>query len=120
MSRKQEKNIMKCQVINIRQENLRKLGYKNLEEWLKNPNHIYIGRNMSFYIKGAYESKWKNPFKVKEHGNKCLELYKYYIQKNPELLEQLDELEGKVLGCFCKPASCHGDILKELLERRSK
>ena len=25
-----------------------------------------------------------------------------------------DELKGKTLGCFCKPKSCHGDVLVEL------
>lgn len=28
---------------------------------------------------------------------------------------------GKVLGCFCKPKACHGDILAEVLnELKSK
>jgi hypothetical protein len=26
-------------------------------------------------------------------------------------------LKGKVLGCFCKPKECHGDILVELVEK---
>lgn len=26
------------------------------------------------------------------------------------------ELEGKNLGCWCKPEACHGDILVELIE----
>lgn len=25
-------------------------------------------------------------------------------------------MKGKILGCFCKPKSCHGDILVELVE----
>ncbi|MFD1444291.1 DUF4326 domain-containing protein [Thermoactinomyces vulgaris] len=25
-------------------------------------------------------------------------------------------MKGKVLGCFCKPRACHGDILVELVE----
>ena len=33
----------------------------------------------------------------------------------------IGELEGKVLGCWCKPLGCHGDVLVEVLEcsRRS-
>ena len=30
---------------------------------------------------------------------------------------QVHELQGKTLGCFCKPHPCHGDIIKEYLDR---
>lgn len=30
---------------------------------------------------------------------------------------QVRALEGKRLGCFCKPLSCHGDVIVECLER---
>ena len=29
--------------------------------------------------------------------------------------EQVNELSGKTLVCYCKPHSCHGDVLIELL-----
>ena len=29
----------------------------------------------------------------------------------------LNELEGKKLGCFCSPLSCHGDVLLYLIRR---
>jgi hypothetical protein len=29
------------------------------------------------------------------------------------------ELDGRTLGCWCKPLACHGDILVELLETTS-
>ena len=29
-------------------------------------------------------------------------------------MNDLDELKGKTLGCWCKPNNCHGDILIEL------
>ena len=28
----------------------------------------------------------------------------------------LEPLRGKVLGCYCKPLACHGDVIVELLE----
>ena len=34
------------------------------------------------------------------------------------LLEHLSELENKTLGCFCKPKSCHGDILIKLIQEQ--
>ncbi len=105
-------------VINCKKENLIKLGYKDLEDWQKDPNHVYIGRDMSFYIKGAKGSKWGNPFNVKKYGReKCLELYREYLMNNKELLSQLHELKGKILACWCKPDDCHGDVILEFIEK---
>jgi hypothetical protein len=40
--------------------------------------------------------------------------YRAWLMGNPELLMRLPELKGKVLGCWCAPEACHGDILSEL------
>jgi hypothetical protein len=51
-------------VVNCKKNELNKLGYADFAEWLKSsPDHVYIGRNMSFYVPGAVGSKWGNPFK---------------------------------------------------------
>jgi hypothetical protein len=34
----------------------------------------------------------------------------------PELMAALGEIRGKVLGCWCKPAACHGDVLARLAD----
>ena len=75
---------------------------------------VYIGRG----------SVWGNPFTVKEFGrDRCIEMYREYIIKqldqDPELVQELLALKGKTLGCFCKPQSCHGDILVDLIEQYS-
>lgn len=31
------------------------------------------------------------------------------------ILDHLEELKGKTLGCFCKPLACHGDVLIDLV-----
>lgn len=72
---------------------------------------VYIGRG----------SIWGNPFTVEQFGrDECIEKYEQYIRDklrlNPELWQELQKLEGKVLGCFCKPKRCHGDILVKILE----
>lgn len=41
--------------------------------------------------------------------------YRDYIIHNKKLMNDLHELEGKVLGCWCKPKACHGDVLVELV-----
>ncbi|MEI6880393.1 MAG: DUF4326 domain-containing protein [Bacteroidota bacterium] len=85
----------------------------------KEPYDIYIGRG----------SKWGCPYTVikdrptlaKEIVNskeEALSKYKEYVLNSPELMESLDELDGKVLGCFCKPELCHGDVLLELIAQK--
>ena len=68
---------------------------------------IYIGRG----------SKWGNPYRIGDNGDRgdVIEQYRKWIQTQPDLLDSLEELRGKRLGCFCKPKACHGDILIELL-----
>lgn len=87
---------------------------------LKNESFdIYIGRG----------SKWGCPYTIikdrptladfiVDSKEEALAKYKEYVLASPELMEALDELEGKVLGCFCKPELCHGDVLLELLSKK--
>lgn len=73
---------------------------------------IYIGR----------PSKWGNPFIEGKDGTRkeVIQKYRKYILSNQELFNSLDELDGKILGCWCKPKSCHGDVLIELIEKKRK
>lgn len=75
----------------------------------------YIGRG----------SIWGNPYSHK-HGTKAqyvvgsrqeaIDKYREYVLNRPDLMSELITLDGKVLGCYCKPLACHGDVLLELLE----
>ena len=62
---------------------------------------------------------WGNPFIVGIHGTRqeVVQKYREYLLATPALVELArKELKGKVLGCFCKPLECHGDVLVELIE----
>ena len=119
-----------CHVVCVKKAVLRTEGFNDLEHWLENSNHEYIGRNMEYYVPGARHSKWSNPFSVKKYGlNECLRLYREWVVSgtNPvnkktrtdgPLINDIEELRGKVLGCWCKPNPCHGDILTNLLSER--
>lgn len=64
-------------------------------------------------------TKWGNPFHVWEYGQEgAVEKYREWIKTQPQLLADLHELRGKVLGCWCKhkPQPCHGDVLAELAD----
>ncbi len=73
---------------------------------------VYIGR----------PSKWGNPFSIGKDGDRkeVIKKYKRYLIENKKLMNSLYELEGKVLGCWCKPKACHGDVLVKLVNRRIK
>jgi hypothetical protein len=75
----------------------------------KAPYDVFIGR----------PSKWGNPFEIGKDGTRTEVIQKYeeYLLSNPELLKDLEELRGKVLGCWCKPSACHGDVLVKLLNQ---
>jgi hypothetical protein len=63
-----------------------------------------------------------NPFAVEKYGReKCIEMYRDYfykkIEDDPAFKEAVLTLKGKRLGCFCKPQKCHGDVIKEWLDK---
>lgn len=70
---------------------------------------VYIGR----------PSKWGNPFEIGRDGTRqeVIDKYREWIMTQPNLMESLNELSGKTLGCWCAPKSCHGDILSELVDK---
>ena len=79
---------------------------------------VYIGR----------PSKWGNPFSHKEgtlakfkvrSRQEAIDAYRKWITEGDgrHLLEDLPELQGKTLGCWCKPQACHGDVLADLVAR---
>lgn len=106
-------------IVNIKKACLQKRGIEDFEIWSQNPNSLYIGRNMSHYIKGANASIWQNIYNSNEYGlEPCLVLYENHIRQTPHLWNQLHTLKGKELGCWCKPNQCHGDILIKLLAEK--
>ena len=74
----------------------------------RDPYDVYIGRG----------SKWGNPYVIGRDGTREEVIIKYcdYIASKPELLAAVAELRGKVLGCWCAPKTCHGDVLAELAD----
>lgn len=114
---------MPPKVISSKKASLKKLGYDSLEQWLQNPNHVYIGRDMTFYVKGAVGSKWQNPFPTKKYElGESLRLFEEYLMSDTKLLADIHELKGKDLACWCKNGEksderCHGDLLLKLANK---
>jgi len=123
-------SVVNCKVKYIRPK------YNNLQEWMNDPDNVYIGRagvvfiqNTDTNIKERFpklQSPFANIFKIGKDSSRedVIKNYKNYIikklNKDPELKKLLLNLEGKNLGCWCYPEPCHGDILIELINEYKK
>lgn len=94
----------------------RVVNIKGVDFDTNNPDHVYIGRKNKNYE--VAESKWANPFKVGDDGTReqVIQAYREWVKHQPELMNALEELRGKILFCWCCPEACHGHVLVEMLE----
>jgi hypothetical protein len=60
------------------------------------------------------DKKTRAEFIVKSR-EEAVSKYREWILQQPHLLDKLESLRGKTLGCWCKPKACHGDVLVQLL-----
>ena len=94
--------MVKTRVVNIRKETC----------------DVYIGR--AGHGKDGY---FGNPFRLEvtmARGSTLDRYRKYFYHRlgtDDEFRKRIGKLQGKTLGCFCKPNPCHGDIIKEYLDR---
>ena len=74
---------------------------------------VYVGRPSIF----------GNPYILKDESERDLVIarYKKYfynrLETDSEFKEKILELKNKTLGCFCSPRKCHGDVIKEYLDK---
>jgi hypothetical protein len=69
---------------------------------------VYIGR----------PSKWGNPFVIGKDGTReeVVAKYKEWFYANKLLfIDDIFSLRDKVLGCWCHPHPCHGDVIAEVV-----
>ena len=101
--------------------------YKSFAQWYDGENNIYIGKNAAKYTqRSVCDSKWTNPFMCVDWSvskeewvlEDLVNCYENYVRRNPKLMNSLYELEGKQLGCWCKPGPCHGDVLVKLYKEK--
>lgn len=73
----------------------------------RSSHDVYIGR----------PGPWGNPFTIGRDGTRedVIRKYDEWIHTQPVLMERArKELKGKVLGCWCAPQACHGDVLVKI------
>ncbi len=81
--------------------------------------NIHAGKKYDVYVGRPGNGKpgfWGNPFLLGADGNReqVIAKFREHLLRTPELHKRLPELKGKVLGCFCAPLPCHGDVLAEM------
>lgn len=103
---------------------------KNKHKSKKEPNDIYIGRGS--VLGNPYTHLNLDKTKAEFHCNsreESISSYEKYIiskidSKDPEISKELDKIYFLALNqdvnlvCFCKPKSCHGDIIKKIIDQR--
>jgi hypothetical protein len=83
--------------------------------WKKEPYDVYIGR----------PSPWGNPFSHRPGTlaefrvatrDEAIDAFERWFLSQPELLAKAkNELRGRVLGCWCHPRRCHGDVIARIV-----
>lgn len=68
------------------------------------PEAVYVGR----------PTKWGNPYVIGRDGTREEVIRKFREYAVDALYQDLHELEGKDLVCWCPPLPCHADVLLEL------
>jgi polyhydroxyalkanoate synthesis regulator phasin len=84
--------------------NMHKDSDKALLQWAKCTNR---------FTRIDRSSDWGNPFEMPADGDRdtVCDSYEIFFPRKFSLHSRLDELAGKVLGCWCYPQRCHGDYL---------
>jgi Domain of unknown function (DUF4326) len=114
---------MKTNVVNVKVDHIRP-KHKNLKEWINDSNNVYIGRGGIVFVDDERfpkkDSIWANTHKIKKEEDRAQAIIDYEKDirekiKKEKLQSELLKLEGKNLGCWCKPKACHGDVLIKLI-----
>jgi hypothetical protein len=73
-------------------------------------------------------TKWGNPFThlrdrptlasfLVSTRDEAIAAYETWLPTQAHLVDALPELRDKVLGCWCRPLACHGDVLIKLANK---
>lgn len=82
------------------------------------PTRVVNLRAEAYDIRIDRLTRWGNPFKIGKDGDRATVIAKYdeWILTRFDLLRELPTLRGQILGCWCKPLACHGDVLARLAD----
>lgn len=79
------------------------------------PYDVYIGRPSPFgnpfsHLPSSAFAQYRVPTR-----DAAIREFERWLYTQPELIARVKrELRGKVLGCYCAPLACHGDLLARI------
>lgn len=64
-------------------------------------------------------TRWGNPYRIGRDGTRAEVIRRYatYVLTRSDLLADLPHLRGRVLACWCAPAPCHAEVLRDLADQ---
>lgn len=100
----------------------------NIADGRLHPHYIYIGRPSMWGNPFLKNGKWSKFEKDCERVDDPVKAFEDWLvgtaytdrwqDKRKQILSRLKELQGQVLGCYCKPHPCHGDVLVNMVDNR--
>jgi len=94
---------------------------------------IYIGRkNFGMHFGNPFSFGGKSKIAKLDFSTReeCIDAFREWIngtnytdiepERRKWVLDKMELLRGRSLGCFCKPQSCHGDVYVEMLEGKNR
>lgn len=94
--------------------NMARKGHPHLVSWAKTEG---------VFTRIDRRTKWGNRHPLNRRAtdpdaerHRVIAAYRNDLHNDPQLLGDIHELRGKVLGCWCHPLDCHGDVLIEETE----
>lgn len=81
---------------------------------------VYIGRGSPWGNPYTHLPKrpWERPGLIHVRSRQeAIERYRGYLDEHPELRHDLPSIKDRRLVCYCRPLSCHGDVLAELADQ---
>jgi len=117
------------------------ISKNKMSEFIRDPKKTYVVhfKNYDHDIYIGRPSKWANPYTHKDlektqakyqvsTRQEAINGYVHYLNESG-LIKDLEELRGKVLGCWCckspsdgseKTLVCHGQVIAKILNYTSK
>lgn len=81
----------------------------------------YIGRPINNHSWRLPGSIYANPFILGRDAkteDEILDMYEKYARSNSNIMSNIEELHGEILGCWCLPNKCHGQVLIKILNEK--
>jgi hypothetical protein len=98
----------------------RKIPIRKINLKITKVSNKDLGDSYDFYI--GRGTLWGNPYQMGKEGTRDEVIAKFaydferrFLKLPDQFDENIEKLRGKTLGCHCKPAACHGDVIANYL-----